>query len=56
MVVAVLLAASLPNTRQQTTPGEVKALLELECAAGRGQLVGGIFSLRIPTTTSPLKK
>lgn len=55
MVVAVLLAASLPNFRQQNPPGEVKALLEVECAAGWGQQ-GGISTMRIPTTTRPLKK
>lgn len=47
MVVVLLLAASLPNFRQQNPPGEVKALLEFECAAGWDQQ-GGVFSMRIP--------
>lgn len=55
MVVALLLAASLPNLREQNTPWEVKALLDLECAAGWGQQ-GDIYSMRILTTTRPLKK
>lgn len=55
MVVVLVLAVSLPNLREQNLSGEVKALLELDCGARWGQH-RGIFSMRIPTATRPLKK